>query len=252
MARTRGPHKNPHHAAPGPAESVIPPLSTEEGTVKATQNKRTRNLKASNTTVVESEPPAPVTATRAKRPRETTVIESELAPAKKNKFTVGKAKRGREDSDDDTAAIDPEHVVPTKKVKTAPTSKTNIETQSQDGARRSSRSRTKTPKAKAKKTRRTKEEITADKARAEEEKKQQKLLTEKKDKAMIQMDTVEDVNRAETAARAIRTFADLDRDSAGEEFVGYDEISSEDSTDSAGESESGSDDAVKLKVRFLN
>ena len=68
---------------------------------------------------------------------------------------------------------------------------------------------------------------------------------------MMRMDANEDINRAETAAQAIRTFADLNRESSGEEFVGYEEILGEDS-DIDNDSESdGSDDATKLKVKFL-
>lgn len=173
MARTRdATQKNTRHAAP--AGSAILPTSTEKATAKAIQNKRSR--KTNDTTVVELEPAAPVnktTATKGKRPREvddTAVMESEqLTRAKKAKSTVGKAKRDREG--DDTAAID-QHAAPTKKKKTTPTKNTKIEAQSESqyGARRSSRSRTVTPKAKAKRTRRTKEDIMSDKAKAEEEK----------------------------------------------------------------------------------
>ena len=69
---------------------------------------------------------------------------------------------------------------------------------------------------------------------------------------MIQMDAKEDIDRAETVACAIRTFADLDHDSAGEEFVGYKEISSGDNSDYDDKSESHSEDAATLKVRFPN
>lgn len=91
-----------------------------------------------------------------------------------------------------------------------------------------------------------------DKAKAEVEKRRQKQLAEEKHQAMRRMDVNEDVNRAENAACAIRTFSDLDRDSAGEEFIGYDEILSGESDNSLAESESCSEDAATLKVRLLS
>jgi hypothetical protein len=59
------------------------------------------------------------------------------------------------------------------------------------------------------------------------------------------MDTEEDHNRAETTARAVRTFADLDRDTDldGEEFTGYDDVS-----DGSDSDESEADGAELLKV----
>jgi len=62
---------------------------------------------------------------------------------------------------------------------------------------------------------------------------------------MVQMDVDEDIDRAETAARTIRTFGDLEDDS-GEEFIGYAEVE-----DSESESDSEAQDALMLKVRLL-
>ena len=222
---------------------------------KVPKSKHSRKVK--DLAVIESEPLAPAnktTARKAKHSRkvdDTTDLKSEQSvPAKKAKTTVGRAKCQHEGDDTTVADFEQSQTVPTKKVKTAPTNTKKTETNSQSGAQRSSQPRTTTPKmTTAKRAQRTKEEIATDKAKAEVEKIQQKQLTEEKHQAMIQMDAKEGTNRAETAARAIRTFSDFDHDSAGEEFVGYKEVLSGHNSD---ESESHSEDTATLKVRFPN
>ena len=61
---------------------------------------------------------------------------------------------------------------------------------------------------------------------------------------MMQMDIEEDTDRAEVAARTVRSFADLDREaeSDAEEFVGYHDVLGSEDSDSDGNA------AVKLKV----
>ncbi|KDR66446.1 hypothetical protein GALMADRAFT_232506 [Galerina marginata CBS 339.88] len=55
------------------------------------------------------------------------------------------------------------------------------------------------------------------------------------------MDIDEDIDRAETAARTIRTFAELE-DESGEDFIGYTAVD-----DSESESDGGAEDALTLK-----
>ena len=100
-----------------------------------------------------------------------------------------------------------------------------------------------------KRKRRTKAEIAADQAKAEMEKKQTEELTKKKNQKMEQMDINEDIDRAYTADRMIRTFSDLNHssESGGEEFVGYNEVSSD---DSESDMDDGPADDVVTKVRF--
>jgi len=58
------------------------------------------------------------------------------------------------------------------------------------------------------------------------------------------MDINEDINRAETATRTIRTFAELENES-GEEFIGYAAVE-----DSQSESDGQAEDGLTLKVRL--
>lgn len=95
-----------------------------------------------------------------------------------------------------------------------------------------------------KRKRRTQAQIAADKAEANAEKQRQEDLTQENQRAMVQMDIDEDINRAEIAARTVRTFANLDNDS-NEEFIGYADIK-----DSESESDGDADNASTLKVRF--
>lgn len=65
---------------------------------------------------------------------------------------------------------------------------------------------------------------------------------------MVQIDINKDIDRAETAARTIRTFDDLERDSeTGEEFEGYNDISQ--GEDSDPDSDGQTND---LKVRYFS
>lgn len=70
---------------------------------------------------------------------------------------------------------------------------------------------------------RTREEVLADKARVEEEKRQQEELNRDNEQRMLEMDIEEDVDRARTTTHVVRKFADIKNDS-GEEFVGYNDV----------------------------
>jgi hypothetical protein len=110
------------------------------------------------------------------------------------------------------------------------------------------RSKTAAAAATQKRKRRTKDEIAADNARADAEKKRQKELTEENHRVVAQMDINEDIDRAETAAQTIRTFGDLERDSeTGEEFEGYNDVSQ--GEDSDPDSDGQTND---LKVRYFS
>lgn len=201
-------------------------------------------------TAVEMEPlvQAKKTKSVAKRQHEadtTTILElKQPVPAKKAKTAASQTKRQREA--DNADVVESEQAIPKKK-KTTPTMKA-IEAQ-QSPARRSVRNPPKVPAGTQRRKRRTKAEMAADKAMKEMEKKQLEELTEENNRAMTRMDITEDINRAETAARTIRKFADLDHktESDGEEFVGYNEVCSGEDSDS---DNSHVEDTVKLKVRF--
>lgn len=67
------------------------------------------------------------------------------------------------------------------------------------------------------------------------------------------MNIVEDVERAEATTRAVRTFAELEADSkSGEEFVGINDVTSGDDTETEDNVESDEPiDMEKLKVSLL-
>ena len=65
--------------------------------------------------------------------------------------------------------------------------------------------------------------MAADKAKGDAEKKEKEELTQENVCKMAQMDIDEDIDRAETAAQTIRTFAKLE-DESSEEFVGYADV----------------------------
>ena len=97
-----------------------------------------------------------------------------------------------------------------------------------------------------KRKRRTREEIAAAKAEADKNKQRLNELTEEADKRLdmqrVQMDVDEDNQRKEEAARTIHRFSDLENrasDSEGEEFVGFEEVSS--SSDEACNNENAED-----------
>lgn len=244
MARTRDSsqaHKDSdvQHAGT-PANSNIPPTSTQKGATKAApKSKRSREV--NNNAVTELEQPA---------------------PAKKPKTTISKPKRQREA---DTTGTEPEleQTVPMKKAKTTPrnlmdNAQVSVAKSQAPARRHSNRAQTKVPSASTteKRKRRTKAEIAADKAKADAEKRRKDELTEENRRTMIQMDVEEDINRAEAVAKTIRTFADLERntESSGEEFAGFNDIGSQDShsdSDREPDGHGGEDsDPVKLKVSF--
>ena len=216
MAHTRSsPRENAQ--CPGTTEPVIPAVKT------APQKKRSRE--ADDTAIIRSDQPE---------------------PAKKAKTTASKMKHQHETVA--AAVVESEQPVPTKKARsTATNTKKSTVTQVQSPARHSTRNQPKTPGVTKTRKRRSKEEIAAEKAKAEMEKRRLEELTKENNQAMMRIDIDEDIDRAETAARTIRTFTDLNRDSEsdGEEFVGYNEVSSGDESDSA-------EDAVTLKVRCLS
>lgn len=207
-------------------------------------------------------PPTPApkakTAPRGKRFREvddTTMAElGQPAQAKRVRTTTSNPKRQRKV--DNAASAETELAAPTKKAKTAPKKMTTTPKKKKDmniSPRRSNRTQANAPATPQRRKRRTKEEIAADKAKADAEKRQKEELIKQNRQEMMQMDIDEDIDRAETAAQTIRTFADLDRktesDSDVEEFVGYLDVSS--SGDSDSDSNDHAENAVKLKVSFL-
>jgi hypothetical protein len=164
------------------------------------------------------------------------------APGKKAKTAVSKSKRQREV--DDPPTVESEQGA-TKKTRVGKDPNVSEPRTPCAPARRSGRAHTTTLTAPPKRKRRTKEEIAADKAKAEQEKKRLEELALENHRAMVQMDVDEDIDRVETAARTIRTFGDLEDDS-GEEFIGHAEVE-----DSESESDCKAEDALMLKVRYL-
>ena len=192
--------------------------------------------------------PAQKTTTKAapkgKRAREAdkaTTVKEEPTGAKKIKTTVSNSKRQREV---DNITSETEHAVPTKKTKTAPKKVVAEPKTNNISPRRSGRAHKNAPATPQRRKRRTREEIAADKAKADAEKRQKEELTKENHHAMMQMDIEEDTDRAEVAARTVRSFADLDREaeSDAEEFVGYHDVLGSEDSDSDGNA------AVKLKV----
>jgi hypothetical protein len=179
---------------------------------------------------------------------DTSTVESEqCAPAKNGKPSDGMPKRQRDV--DATAAAEEKQAAPTKKPRTAPKQakdKPDVST------RRSGRAQTKAPAAPQRRKRRTPEEMAADKAKAEAKKRQQEELTQQNHRTMAQMDIDEDIDRAETAAQTVRTFADLNHDteSGVEEFVGYNSVSGSDDSDPG--SDGHPEVPLQLEVRLLH
>ena len=226
MARTRNSPRKNIQCTRTPVDADVPLVatSTRKGAAKnAPKSKRSRE--ANDVAVVEAEQPMPA-----------------------KKATVGRPKRQR----DDAATVESGLLAPTKRARTTPSNpkKDPKPPQPQSPVWRSNRTRIQTSAVTQRKKRRTKDEVAADKAKADAEKKQQEELTEENHRAMEQMDINEDIARSETAARTIRTFGDLERDSEtdGEEFVGFDDISGGEDSDS--DSDSHAKDAVNLKVRY--
>jgi hypothetical protein len=181
----------------------------------------------------EADDTATVESTQAKRVRTT---------------TTSNPKRQREV--DSTASAETELAAPTKKTKPAPKKMTTLPKKKNINIspRRSNRTQTNVPATPQRRKRRTREEIVADKAKADSEKRQKEELIKQNRRAMKRMDIDEDINRAEMAAQTIRTFADLNRETESdvEEFVGYHDVSS------SGDSDSDSNGHTeKLKVSFL-
>ena len=179
-------------------------------------------------------------APNGKRSREVDAlnVDSEQpAPGKKVKTTVTKSKHQHEVDDPPTV----EQVTTTKKPRTEKAAKVS---EPQALARRSERAHAMTLAAPPKRKRRTKAEMAADKAKADEEKKRLEDIAQENHRARVQMDIAEDIDRAETATRTIRTFGDLEDDS-GEEFVGLADIEDSELDDEAA-------DALTLKVSFPN
>lgn len=182
------------------------------------------------------------TVPKGKRSLEVDIINVEAAqpaPGKKARTAVSKSKQ--QVKADNPPTSEPDQVVTTKKTRTRKEPKVP-EPEAQ--VRRSDRPQNAMPAGPQKRKRRTKEEIAADKARAEAEKKRQEELTQENHRILAQMDVDEDIDRAETATRTIRTFAELE-DGSGEEFLGFAAIE-----DSESESDGGAEDALTLKVRF--
>ena len=162
------------------------------------------------------------------------------APGKKAKTGVSKSKR--QHKVDDPPSAEPEQVATTKKTRTRKDPRVSEHQVPAQCSERAHTILTAPPKRK----RQTKNEIAADKAKAEEGKKRQEELTQENQCMMAQMDINEDLDRAETAAQTIRTFSDHE-DHSGEEFVGYGDIE-----ESESELDGEAEEALKLKVRFLS
>ena len=248
MARTRDTRREVAQHAAQPVNSDVPPRpkSTAKTTAKS-KSSRTAN----DAGTVELEQPAkngkPSAKSKSSRTaNDTGTVELEQ-PANNGKSSASKPKRQREV--DTTAVTEDEQTAPMKKPRTAPKTAKNKPDVS-PRPQRSSRATTKASAAPQKRKRRTKEEIAADKAASEAKKRQQEVLTQEKHRAMAQMDIDEDVDKAEMAARTVRTFADLDREteSGVEEFVGYNSVPSSDDSDLVSDAEV----PVKLKVRLLS
>jgi hypothetical protein len=171
------------------------------------------------------------TAAKGKRPREADTLDVAVAavaaPGKKATTAVSKSKRQRTADDAPTGEFDQV-----------------VTSEPEAPVRHSERPHIPKPAGPQKRKRRTKEEMAADKAKADAEKKLKEELTQENHRKMAQMDIDEDVDRAETAARTIRTFTELE-DESSEEFIGYADIE-----DSESESDRGAEDALTLKVRF--
>lgn len=96
--------------------------------------------------------------------------------------------------------------------------------------------------------------MAAYKAAADIEKERLKEVENEKQRKIAQMDLAED-SRAETGARTIRKFSNLERGCgqlSEEEFVGYNDVCESSSDESAGEAslKAAADDFEALKVRF--
>ena len=213
-----------------PFNSGIPPTSTQKGTAK---NTHSQEHNVDGIAVVKSE---------------------QAAPTKKAKTTVSRGKRQREV--DDTATVKFEQVDPVKKARTTLTNpmKDPKTPQTQSPAWQSNWACTQTAATAAiqKSKRQTTDEVAADKARADAEKKRKKELTEENHCVMAQMDVNEGIERAGTATWTIRTFGDLEHDSKtdGEEFEGFIDVSQgEDSNPNSDDQTIG---AINLKVRYFS
>jgi hypothetical protein len=181
----------------------------------------------------------------------TGMAEQLAATTKKVKTASTKPKRSRDTEDNIT--LENEQPGPAKKAKTMATkSQKALEVPlAQSPGRRSARKKSQTPKVTQKRKRRTKAEMEADAAKAEEDRQQKEKLTKETNLAMEQMNISEDINRKATAALTIRKFNDLERDSQsdGEEFIGYNDVlGSEDGLDSDGEPVQV-DDAIKKSLK---
>ena len=173
------------------------------------------------------------TAAKGKRLREADTVDvaeaAQAAPGKKARTAVSKSKQQHKANDTPTGESDQV-----------------VASEPEAPVRCSERPHIEKPAAPQKQKRRTKAEMAADKAKADVEKKEKEELTRENVRKMAQMDIDEDIDRAETAARTIRTFAELE-DESGEEFVGYADVEDSDS-----ELDGRAEDALTLKVRLVN
>lgn len=168
--------------------------------------------------------------------RKKNTTDSTIPPVTKK---TGRGKRVHELEDTEGA--------PKKKAKVV-----NTNPDTQPGPRRSTRS----PKPNGKgviekKTRRSKAEVQEAKAAIEEAKKRKEEEAREAMERLARMDIDNDNDRAQTAAKIIRRLSDVglnDASDSGEEFVGFDEVSS---TESTSADESKDTDALKVS-RFVN
>ncbi|KAF8812151.1 hypothetical protein BYT27DRAFT_7252111 [Phlegmacium glaucopus] len=179
-------------------------------------------------------------ATKGKRSLEVdtlNVVEvAQPPPGKKAKTAVSKSKQ--QVKADNPPTSEPDQVVTTR---TTRTRKEPKQPKPEAQVQHSDQAHIAKPAGPQKRKRRTREEIAADKAKAEAEKKRQEELTKENHHIMAKMDIDKDIDRAETAIRTIRTFAEIE-DESGEEFIGYAAIE-----DSESELDGGAEDALTLK-----
>jgi len=120
-------------------------------------------------------------------------------------------------------------------------------------ARRSSRT-TKAPVAAEKKKRWTRDEIATEKAEVEKNQQCLKELSGETDWRLVQMDIDEDIQRHKEAEGTILQISDIKNnmsDPDGEEFVGYEAVSSSSDDDDCGEEAEDSLEEVHSQSSFF-
>lgn len=168
-------------------------------------------------------------------------------PASNNTKATSEGKpRGKHVREAEETVTEPEHA-PAKKARVV-----SENSDTQPNLRRSGRSPKPNGKvAGARRKRRTKAEMEAARAATEEAKKQKEEAAKEANRRMAQMDIDDDFSRARTVAKTVRRISDIAMNNAsdleGEEFIGFNEVSST----SADESES-EDLNISIFICFHN